>query len=347
MLSTVIVTYNSERVIANCLAALPEPSEDFELIVIDNASTDETVSVVRRLRPDVRLRVMNSNVGFAVAVNLGLETARGDTFLLLNPDASIDESAVEGTLDVLRSNTDIGVAAPLVLERGGEFHTLAAGYSPTVWHMFTHMTGISRFNVRFRLVRGHYLVRNSVGKNQVLDVDWTSGGCMFVRASLWRELSGLSTRWFMYAEDIEFCLRVRKAGLRVVIDTHFGAHHAVGSSSGDNHSLTSALWLENLFDLFTSGLSRSWLESFAWKWIVVSGFFARGAVAFLLGVGRRKSSSRDMAPNARRFMVYARSLARLRARHGSGYLRGRSKDSARKTTENSVGRVDARFDWSD
>lgn len=327
-ISVVIVTYNSREVVEGCLNALPR-TLDLEVVVVDNASSDGTDTLVSQIRDDARIVRMQENVGFAAAVNRGLSQATGDIFLLLNPDARIEPSAIEKMSALFENHQEVGVASPLVDEGDGQFRTLAAGYTPTVWRMFLHSTGISRLGSRIKCLRGHYLFRRQIKTNGLVYVDWVSGGCMFVRASVWKQLSGLSTRWFMYAEDIEFCLRVRRMGLSVVLDGRAAAQHMVGASSSTTAGVVGTAWLQNLYDLYAEGLAASRLHSAAWKWIVYSGFRGR---ALLLGASRIWLGSELKAQTLRaagnRFAMYATALSRVRIRVGTGYLR-RPRASAR------------------
>lgn len=298
-LSIIIVTYNSAEVIAHCLRALPS-RPDIEIIVVDNASIDNTLAIVADTRPDVTVRANGRNAGFAVAVNIGADIARADHLLLLNPDATIEGTEISRMLTFMDRHPDVGVAAPLVLDRDGAFRTLAVGYSPNLRRMFAHATGLSRLGRRVSVLRGHYLLRDQVMPGSSIDLDWVSGGCMFVRRSLWDDLAGLSERWFMYAEDIEFCLRAREADARVVLVSSARARHEVGGSSGASGDHVSTTWLTNLFDLYRSSIAVNRLQVELWRWTVVTGYALR---AFALRV---LAPSKVM--DRKRFGAYASAL---------------------------------------
>ncbi|TXK16044.1 glycosyltransferase family 2 protein [Microbacterium wangchenii] len=298
-LAIIIVTYNSSHVIRDALHALPP---DARLVIVDNASSDDTLDVVRASRPSADLIERASNDGFAVAVNAGIASADAEYVLLLNPDAVIENDSISGAVDALKLNRNIGILSPQVLEGDGTLSTAAGGFPPTIWRMLTHATGLSRLARWLPLLRGHYLLRNAMPKDGLLDVDWVSGGCMFIRRSVWSELSGLSERWFMYAEDVEFCLRAREAGWRVVMAPGLMAHHAVGESSAGELQIKT-VWLENLFDLYRSHYAAGWARSALWRLIVGGGFATRAIVTAL-----RPAASRDARVHDRmRFTAYARA----------------------------------------
>lgn len=303
-LSVLMVTYNSAEVVAASLSPLPP---DVEVIVVDNASADDTQSVVLDNRRDTKWVQTGANVGFARAVNIAAERARGELFLLLNPDAVIAERAVNDVLAVFDEQPDVAVAAPMVVEAGGQLTTMAGGFEPTIWRMFTHSSGLSRLAKKAPLLRGHYLLRGQHERNALADLDWVSGGCLFVRRSAWTELGGLTERWFMYAEDVEFCLRIRDQGHRVVVVPWAEAEHAVGGSSSGTSAVRTQ-WLENLFDLYQMRYRAGFIRSWAWRVVVAGGYAARALVM------RATISTRRGPTDHQRFVAYARAIVSTKRR---------------------------------
>lgn len=303
--SVVIVTYNSAGVIRACLDALGHHSSN-EVIVIDNLSSDSTVKVLRAEYPWVRVIENDENAGFGRAVNKAAESARGRHILLLNPDALISSEAVGGLADRLDAMPGIGAMAPLVGYDGTDVRVITAGHAPTIWRMLLHQTGLSRLGSVISRLEGHYLFRSSF-RGGLRDVDWTSGGCVMVRASLWRQERGLCDRWFMYAEDVEFCLRIRSHGFRVVIDADLVALHAIGGSSAGVDGRVNTAWITNLYDLYSWRLARNDLHSALWKAVVLAGFASRWLVFRV-----RELTAPNLASLSRvqrkRYSIYLRAL---------------------------------------
>jgi len=299
LLSIVQVTFNSERVIGACLDALAG-LQNSEIIVVDNNSADSTCNKIRSTYSQVKLIQNSENKGFASATNSGAAVAKGKYLLLLNPDAEITPLAVQRAIDYLENNPDVGVLGPYTEEGSGDFKTLAAGFFPGLKNVFTHASGLSRFSKSIPWLRGHYLLKNQVSKDVELDVDWVSGACLFIRSEVWRELEGLSTRWFMYAEDIDLCFRVRKVGLRVVYGSGVLAKHQVGGSSG-NEDKIGTLWIENLLDFYKQSMSKNWITTLLWKAIVSGGYWLRSAV---LQLDKKNSHKKKSL----RFTSYAKAI---------------------------------------
>lgn len=298
--TVVVITYNSGLVVGQALRAVGDGPR---VIVVDNASADRSVSVVRKFYPAARIIVNSENVGFARAVNQAAAEVNTPYLLLLNPDATLRQSDLDSLANTIRENAMVAIAAPLTIEGSGGHPTIAAGMSPNLWRVFTHSTGISRLGSKVPFLRGNHMFSSDVQPGSLHDVDWVSGGCMLVRFDVWKELGGLSERWFMYAEDIEFCIRARRAGYRVVVSGSARADHEVGASSSTRDlSNVSTMWLENLFDLYRTEIAPSRFHAWLWKYVMMSGFTARSLFLRL-----RPNSKEDVV----RFRVYASALRRI------------------------------------
>lgn len=318
--SVIVVTFNSAQVIEECLRSVLDAESAPNIIIVDNASTDGTLAIVGRVAPKAVVLRNDLNVGFARAVNRGVSKAANPYILLLNPDALISGWDVSRLVDFFDERADVGVAAPLMIEAGGAHPTIAAGMSPSLWRMFTHSTGLSRFGTRWRRLAGHYVFASQMRTSSDHEVDWVSGGCLFTRKRLWDDLGGLDERWFMYAEDVDYCIRVRETGSRCVVVGTVPASHAVGMSSASSEASPAVrtVWIENLFDLYMYRLAPSSAHAWLWKHIVSLGFDARAFVA----------SARGQEGDRVRFRAYSSALRSVRllrpARRGSAPSRPRT-----------------------
>ncbi|WP_213814534.1 glycosyltransferase family 2 protein [Glaciihabitans sp. dw_435] len=306
--TVLIVTYNSKHVIDACLGPLSDGS--LEIICIDNASTDGTPTHIRSRYPTVRVIDSGSNLGFAKAVNAGAKQASGSNYLLLNPDAIIELESVNALSSLLAADSSLGICAPLVSDPESEFATIGAGLKPSIWRMFLHSSGLSRLSGSLPFMTGHYLIPRNIGNN-LTTVDWVSGGCLMIRSSAWVAADGLSERWFMYAEDIDLCLRVGRSGYGVVVDSNATAIHEVGGSSSNVDGRVSTVWITNLFDLYATTIARTSHGPLAWKAIVGVGFRGRAVAYRALAIARPRKKLQALR-NAHRFSIYATALAAVR-----------------------------------
>ncbi|WP_166788824.1 glycosyltransferase family 2 protein [Cryobacterium sp. TMT4-31] len=307
--SVIVVTFNSSAVIRDCLVDLAEP--DHEVIVIDNCSSDDTVRIVTDEFPQIRVIQNKENVGFSRAVNEAAAASKGANLLLLNPDASINSTTVARLAAELDQDASIGAIAPLLGHEGTGIRVIAAGRAPTIWRMFLHQSGLSRLGTKSSFFEGNYLFRNNFSKTPK-DVDWASGGCLMVPASTWVALGGLTDRWFMYAEDVDFCLRVRSSGQRVVVDPRLNAAHAVGGSSATVDGRVNTMWIENLYDLYSWRIAPTRLHAGIWKTVMLSGMLAREMTYRYTGriFSQRRLEARA---NARRYVVYRKALSGVKS----------------------------------
>lgn len=322
LVSVIVVSFNSAQVIGHMLAPLYGVPW-VEVIVVDNDSQDQTVPLLHEEFPEVGVIQNGANLGFARAVNSGAAAAKGRHYLLLNPDAVITPGALQILVDALDRDPRIAIVAPRVEQPEGRLKVTEAGRVPDLRRMTTHWTGASRMASRLPWLEGTYLLAKSAHKPRT--VDWVSGACMLVRGDSWRELGGLSERWFMYAEDIEFCLRARDRGHVVQLESTALAHHLMGRSSNTSERSTPERtrardvrsdWIINLYDLYSRRPAVGPVHRLLWKVVCVGGLISRVAVYWIKA---RSSSGADRTQwdaESLRFLIFARDLAR--ARRGNG-----------------------------
>ncbi len=261
--SVIVVTYRSVDVIDACLRSVDRIDVTTQIVVIDNASDDGSADLVAASFPHVVLVKNKDNVGFAHAVNQAIVLCQGRATLLLNPDTEIEHGSVELLLAALDGDRALGAVGPLVTQPAGRRRVLEAGRQLTTWRMFTHATGLSRLSARVPLIEGSYLLRG-VHDDHPRDVGWLSGACILVRTDLMVSLGGLNERWFMYAEDFEFCLRITHAGwLLRHLPAARVSHHM--NTSGVGRRQAKIAWAMAWRSYHRGYLSHGWLSHLCWR----------------------------------------------------------------------------------
>lgn len=206
MISIIILSYNTKNLLKECLNSIYKylPKDLFEIIVVDNASSDKSSDMVKKDFSDVLLIKSDTNLGFAKGVNLAVKNAKGEFLLFLNSDILLEDSSILSIIKYMHENRYISIAGGQLLDKEGKaqrsygsFYTL-----PIV------------FNMLLRGDRGEILSKKY---DTIKKVDWVSGGFMVVRRELFSKLNGFDESFFMYIEDMELCYRARKAGY----DTYF------------------------------------------------------------------------------------------------------------------------------
>jgi GT2 family glycosyltransferase len=214
-ISICIVTLNCWGVLEACLESLAktDPAVSHEVILVDNASKDGTPALVRRHFPDVRLLENARNVGFTRATNQAIAESSGRYILWLNPDTVLRRESLLRLLEFLEDRPEVGIVGPKVLNEDGSFQPQCRRGLPTPSASLFYMLGLHRLfpgNPRF----GAYLLTH-LPVDQPSPVAAVSGCCLMARREVWQEIGCLDEDIFGFGEDVEWCVRARKAGWEV------------------------------------------------------------------------------------------------------------------------------------
>lgn len=230
-LSVIIVNLNTRDLLRACLRSLApaQASGDVEVIVVDNGSSDDSCAMVAAEFPQVRLIALKENRGFAVANNMGMREARGRYFLVLNSDTEVIGDALTQICDFMDSHPDVGALGPKLLNTDGTLQYSCRrfpSFRTALFHRYSLMTRLFPRN-RFS---SEYLMTD-VGHEHTMDVDWVSGAALVVRREVFESLGGFDEGFFMYAEDVDWCYRIKQAGWRVVYLPEARILHHIGQST--------------------------------------------------------------------------------------------------------------------
>lgn len=223
--SVVIVSYNTCELLRACLESV-ERSEGtaLEVFVVDNASADNSVAMVRAAFPAVRLTVNRENLGFAAANNLALPAARGRYVLLLNPDTVLGPDTVAGLVAFADAHPDVGICGPRVVNEDGSLQS--CGYRfPTPLDEIRQSKNVDRW---LRAVIGE---QPPLSEPRVpCDVDWVDGCCFLIRRTTIDQIGLLDEQYFLYGEELDWCRSARRAGWRVCAVPSVSMAHLLGRS---------------------------------------------------------------------------------------------------------------------
>lgn len=205
-LSVLIVNYNSGALTATNIQALYQSGlpDKTEIIVVDNNSTDDSVSFLQSDFPEITLVANETNRGLAAAVNQAIAQAAGEYYLLLNPDIVALPNAVKNLLAFMDAHLKVGLAGGKLLSPNGELqHSCYRFYAPlTVLYRRTAL-GHTRFG---RAAVDQFLMKD-YDHELPRDVDWLMGSCYCLRATAVAEVGGMDERFFLYFEDVDWCRR--------------------------------------------------------------------------------------------------------------------------------------------
>ncbi len=230
-LSVIVVSYNAGRFLAPCLSSIEAflASIVHEVCVVDNASTDGTRSLVANRFPDVQFIANDRNVGFAAAVNQGLEKTRGRYVLWLNPDSEILNGGMTELLHYLKAHPKVGIVGPQILDPDGSIQLSCRSFPSYRTALFHRYSLLTRWLPDNRYSRQY--LQTGWDHKAIREVDWVSGACLLHRREILDDISGLDEWFFMYCEDVDFCLRARQAGWKVYYHPALRVlHHIAGCS---------------------------------------------------------------------------------------------------------------------
>ncbi len=230
VLSVLIVSFNTRLMTLDCVRSVFEETQgiDFEVIVVDNASSDGSAAALREAHPNIHLIALEENIGFARANNLAAESARGKYLLLLNPDTLVLRGALKKLVEFMETHPDAGAC-------GGRTYLADGSLDPgSCWGKATPWSTLCRALALSSLFPGSRLFdRESLGgwkRDSVKTVDVVTGCLLIIQRRLWQELNGFDPRFFMYAEDQDLCLRVAASGRRCWICPEAEIIHYRGAS---------------------------------------------------------------------------------------------------------------------
>jgi N-acetylglucosaminyl-diphospho-decaprenol L-rhamnosyltransferase len=235
--SIVILNYNTREHLRACLQALlTEGSStlrkgriETEVFVVDNASSDGSADMVAADFPSVRLIRSQRNGGYAYGNNLALRHATGEAVLVLNPDTLLPPGGLVAMLDALQRHPEAGILGPKLLRPDGSMHLACRRSFPTPSVAFYRFTGLSRVFAKSERFGRYNLTY--IDPDLAIEVDSVCGACMLVRRAVIERIGLLDERFFMYGEDLDWCLRTREAGWTVRYEPSIVVQHQHGAAS--------------------------------------------------------------------------------------------------------------------
>jgi len=228
--SIIIVNWNTCDVLRNCLVSIYENTKDieFEVIVIDNMSSDNSVSMIKATFPQVKLIENSENRGFATANNQAITAAKGRYILLLNSDTVILDNAISKTIRFADNHPEAAVAGCRVLNPDRTLQPTCFAF-PSVLNLFLWTTCLSRLFPKNRFLgREHMMWWN---RDNVKEVDVVTGCFMLIRHAAIEATGLLDERYFIYGEETDWCYRFKQAGWKIMFTPDADIIHLGGAST--------------------------------------------------------------------------------------------------------------------
>ena len=230
-LSVIIVSWNVRQELLDCLHSIQEnpPSYNYEIIVIDNASTDGTVEAIEKIFPVVELVINKNNRGFATANNVGIQKSQGQYILFLNPDTIVHPHSLDTLVKFMDENKDVGACGAKLLNPDGSHQDSIRCFpsfrSALHRHTAFKYIGIFKRDYKKWIMKDH-------DSNKQMDVEQIMGAALMTRKSIIEQVGQMDEDFFMYYEEVDLCYRIKEAGRRIVYVPESEITHLGGRSAG-------------------------------------------------------------------------------------------------------------------
>jgi GT2 family glycosyltransferase len=232
-LSIIILSYNTKDLLKQTIDSIML-KENWEIIVVDNASSDGSQAMIEHDYPHIKLIKNNRNLGFAAANNLGIKIARGQYLMLLNSDTQVMDDCLSDLIRYLNQHKKVGIITPKVVLPDGAIDLACHRGMPTPWRSFTYFAKLERFFPNSATFGGYHLTHLDFNKPHLIEA--TAATAIITRRQVIKSVGLLDERFFLYAEDLDWCKRITEAGWSIIYYPQATIlHHK--SQSGKNNNI--------------------------------------------------------------------------------------------------------------
>lgn len=230
VISAIVVNYNAGNLLRGCVDSLLNCPMEIEIIVVDNDSSDGSLEALLDF-PQVTVVRNSMNTGFAAACNQGLRIAKADYLLFLNPDCSFVPGTLKQLIQGLQSQVRVGMVGGLLANPDGSEQPGGRRAVPTPWRSFVRAFGLSHYANRWpRLFYDFHLHKQPLPA-QPIEVEAISGACMLVKREAMNDVGLWDEGYFLHCEDLDWCMRFRQRGWKVMFVPSARMTHALGGCS--------------------------------------------------------------------------------------------------------------------
>lgn len=234
--SIIIVNFNAGDNLFACVDAILQATDTAEIIVVDNASRDNSLERLVSAHGNLKqLHIIRNtaNLGFARACNIGTQQASGEFLLYLNPDCIINDGTIPALTVALQKHSDAGMAGGRLMNPDGTEQPGGRRGLPTPWRAFVRLSGLYRLNTCFPGLFPDFLLHQERLPDDTTVVEAVSGACMMVPRRTIETVGGFDEGYFLHVEDLDWCMRIRQKGWKVLFAPEARVIHFKGVCSSD------------------------------------------------------------------------------------------------------------------
>jgi len=296
-LSIIIVNWNTKELLKDCIKSIYKKTQniDYEIIIVDNASKDGSVKMLKEEFPQCITIASKENLGFAKGNNRAIQKANGKYILFLNPDTELKTEAIGGMINFMKENDEIGAIGCKLLNRDGSIQFTCARKFPTPFNKFCFLTMLNRIFPTCKFVSSTEM--NYWDHLDSREVECLSGACVLTRKKIIDQVGGFDEKFFMYCEDVELCYRIKNHGWRIYYLAGEAIYHYSGASSNQRNEsyFSTLLQLESNQNFLADNCGRS--KAIQFRIAVFTGSIIRiiAIILILLGAIIYKSNKKQIA----------------------------------------------------
>ncbi len=220
--AVVILNYNGQKFLETFLPSVVIHNDGYEIIVADNASTDDSVNLLKTKFADIKIIQLANNDGFAGGYNNALKEIEAEYYILLNSDVEVTTNWTKSIIDLMDTDKSIAACQPKILSYQQKTHFeyagAAGGYIDWLGYPFCR----GRIFDSYEEDKGQY--------NDTKEIFWATGACMFVRAEIFQQLNGFDANFFAHMEEIDLCWRIKNQGNRILYSSASTVYHVGGGT---------------------------------------------------------------------------------------------------------------------
>jgi GT2 family glycosyltransferase len=251
-----VISYNGLSFLKECLDSLLSypPDKEYEILVVDNASSDGSPEFIKNSYPQIKLIINNVNIGFAAANNQAIKSSKSEYVLLINSDCKVYKDSLNKLIEFMDSVRNAGVIGPKIINSDGSIQfscrkfpsILNAGFHS----ILTNIAPNNPFSRKYKLV--------DINRDNPFEVDWVSGSCMLIRRDALDDAGFMDEHYFMYVEDVDLCYQMWKKNWKVFYFPHSEILHHIGGSTSDKKLKASFRMQKSIFYFFWKNYKKSW-----------------------------------------------------------------------------------------
>lgn len=274
-----VVSFNTKNYLESCIKDLKSQKTDahLEIWVLDNNSEDGSSDMVAEKFPEVELIRSDKNLGFAKGQNEILEKAKGDYYLLVNPDTQIPEDAIEKMVNFSEDHPGCGILGPKLAGFDGKINQ-NGGDLPVDLALLSWL-----FNLEFFGIKTNFHRKDPRYYEKPREAGWVGGTFMLIKREVLEQAGFFNPGYFMYVEDVDLCYRVKQKGFKIMINPEVEVKHKSGASSKDPKFYQWKNEFQNLILFYRENIGI--FPSIVLTFLIYISTFLRMVVFALLGKG--------------------------------------------------------------